>query len=93
MTFTGKNMGLKKFLRLKLITVHDEHFFLIQTNWVVVESGGLFCKPAEMEGEKFMSDIGEEMPAGTVPLEDITANAIAYYGFYIPLRQYFFCYD
>ena len=49
--------------------------------------GALFSEYADTEGPKVITEIGEELPAGSVLLEDLTVNAIAYYGFYIPLGE------
>lgn len=57
----------------------------VQNTWVVTEVGTLFSEPAEIEGNKVITEFGEELPAGSVPLEQVTANAIAYFGFYIPI--------
>ncbi|XP_037776883.1 pre-mRNA 3' end processing protein WDR33-like [Penaeus monodon] len=57
------------------------------TSWVVTDSAALFCMPANIEGEMVYTDDGDELPPGSVPLNNIKANSILYCGFLIPLEK------
>ncbi|XP_045606617.1 uncharacterized protein Wdr33 [Procambarus clarkii] len=57
------------------------------TSWVVTDSAALFSLPANIEGELVYTDDGDELPAGSVPLNTIKANSILYCGFLIPLEK------
>ncbi|ROT83000.1 WD repeat-containing protein 33 [Penaeus vannamei] len=57
------------------------------TSWVVTDSAALFCMPANIDGEMVYTDDGDELPPGSVPLNNIKANSILYCGFLIPLEK------
>ncbi|KAA0193222.1 hypothetical protein HAZT_HAZT000841, partial [Hyalella azteca] len=57
------------------------------SSWVVTDVEGLFSEPVKREGPPVITETGEELPPGSVPLDEITADAIAYYGFFIPLDK------
>ena len=61
-----------------------EFFFCFQVNWVITDIETLFCKPPDIEGDPVISG-GIEHPPGTKFLTEVYADAIAYFGFYIPL--------
>lgn len=79
-------VALQVHLHVQLSLIINPQIYL-QTSWVVTDSAALFCMPANIDGEMVYTDDGDELPPGSVPLNNIKANSILYCGFLIPLGK------